>query len=388
MVTIEPVKILFSSLGSHGHTYPLLPLAVAAREHGHDVTFATTAAFADAITRLGLEHFAAGMDMREAFGEVVARHGSPQEATQAEPQLIAEVFGSTLPRRFHADLAPFVERWRPDLVVHELGNPGAGLAARTAGVPAVCHGFGRMWDSDAAPFVLDSLHGFTGELGVEVPADNPMLLGHPYIDICPPSVQDKAFLAAHDTIPLRPVPFAEPGELPDWVVAHERPLVYLTLGTAFGHAEVLRAAIAGLAALEGTRVLVAAGPTVEVSALGDVPDNVTVLPWVPQAELLPHTDLVVHHGGSGTTLGSFASGVPQLVLPQGADQFSNAEVVAGHGLGAQLLGDAVTAEAVTEHARALLADPAVREAGRAIAAEVAAMPSPAEVAASLSDRVR
>lgn len=382
------MKILFSSLGSHGHTYPLLPLAKAAREHGHDVVYATTADFADAIGRLGIRHVAAGMDMREAFGALLAKHGSPQQVGQEEPQLIAEVFGSTLPRRFYADLAPFVDEWRPDLVVHELGNPGAGLAAKTAGIPALCHGFGRMWEADAAPFMLDTLTRFTDELGVAVSDKDPMLLGNPYIDICPPTVQDKAFLSTHDTIPLRSVPFAEPGELPDWVVAHEQPLVYLTLGTAFGHAEVLRNAIAGLAALEGTRVLVAAGPTVEVSALGDVPDNVTVLPWVPQADLLPHTDLVVHHGGSGTTLGSFSAGVPQLLLPQGADQFSNAAAVVEHGLGAQLLGDDVTAEAVTAHARELLTDSAVRDAAQAIAAEVAAMPSPAEVAASLADHVR
>ncbi|XVV01184.1 nucleotide disphospho-sugar-binding domain-containing protein [Actinosynnema sp. CA-248983] len=382
------MKILFSSLGSHGHTYPLLPLAIAAREHGHDVTFATGADFADTIGRLGIRHVAAGTDMRQAFNALLEKHGSPQQVAQEEPRLIAEVFGSTLPRRFYADLVPLIDEWRPDLVVHELGNPGAGLAARTAGVPALCHGFGRLWNADEAPFTLDALAAFTDELGVDVSDKDPMLLGNPYLDICPPTVQDSAFLAAHDTIPLRPVPFAEPGELPDWVVAHEQPLVYLTLGTAFGHAEVLRNAIAGLAALEGTRALVAAGPTVEVSALGDVPDNVTLLPWVPQADLLPHTDLVVHHGGSGTTLGSFSAGVPQLVLPQGADQFTNAAAIVEHGLGAQLLGDDVTAEAVTAHARDLLSNPAVQDASKAIAAEVAAMPSPAQVAASLADHVR
>ncbi|MFI9815055.1 glycosyltransferase [Saccharothrix variisporea] len=381
------MRILFSSLGSHGHTYPLLPLAIAAREHGHDVAFATTD-FGDAITRLGLEHVEAGIGMREAFSFVLEQHGSPQQAQEVAPQLIAEVFMSTLPRRFHADLVPVIERWRPDLVVHELANPGAGLAAKAAGVPALCHGFGRMWGADTAEFTVEPLQTFGAEIGVEVPERDPMLLGNPYLDICPPSVQDQAFLAANRTIPLRPVPFAEPGELPSWVTAHEQPLLYLTLGTAFGHAEVLRNAIAGLAAVEGARVLVAAGPTVEVDALGEVPDNVTVLPWVPQADLLPHTDLVVHHGGSGTTLGSFSAGVPQLVLPQGADQFSNAEVVVAQGLGAQLLGDEVTAEAVTSHARKLLTDTAVQDAAKAIAAEVAAMPSPAEVAATLADHVR
>jgi hypothetical protein len=46
------------------------------------------------------------------------------------------------------------------------------------------------------------------------------------------------------------------------------------------------------------RVVVAAG-RVRPDQLGDVPDNVTVQPWVAQAKLLPHVDVVVHHGGSG-----------------------------------------------------------------------------------------
>ena len=116
-----------------------------------------------------------------------------------------------------------------------------------------------------------------------------------------------------------------------------------------------------------------------------MPDNVVVLPWVPQADLLPHVDLVVHHGGSGTTMGTFGAGVPQLVLPQGADQFNNAEMVTEAGLGDQLLGDDVTAEAIAAKARHLLTDEAVLGAARAIAAEVAAMPSPHDVARTLPD---
>ncbi|WP_433262111.1 glycosyltransferase [Actinosynnema sp. CS-041913] len=381
------MRILFSSLGSHGHTYPLLPLAIAAREQGHDVTFATTANFAAAVERHGIRHRTAGLPMRQAFTEAHGVH-APELPKEQLPPLIAEVFGSFLPRRNHAELTPFIAEWRPDLVVHELANTGAGLAARVAGVPALCHGFGRMWQPEELHLGEKHLSLFAAELGVDLSAEDPMLLGNPYLDVCPPSVQDKRFLAANDTIPLRPVPFAEPGELPSWVAEHDRPLVYLTLGTAFGDPGVLRSAITGLSTLEGTRVLVAAGPTVEVGSLGEIPDHVVVLPWVPQADLLPHTDLVVHHGGSGTTMGALGAGVPQLALPQGADQFGNAEAIVAHGLGDRLVGEQVTSEAVADRARRLLADSVVRDAAKAVAAEVAAMPSPAEVAARLPEYTR
>ncbi|NUT46499.1 MAG: glycosyltransferase family 1 protein [Saccharothrix sp.] len=379
------MRIIFSSLGSHGHTYPLLPLAIAARETGHDVTFVTTAEFGNALAAHGVEHVVGGMGMREAFAAAFPVTDD-LKAHDVQPEQITRVFGSVLPRSFATDLAPVIADRKPDLVVHELANPGAGLAAKIAGVPAVCHSFGRMWQGDEfADLALDHLRAVAADLGVEMGADDHMVLGNPYLDICPPSVQDPAFLASSTKrVPLRPVPFAEPGELPPWVLEHREPLVYLTLGTAFGEAGVLRTAIEGLAALDA-KVLVATGPTVPTDALGELPDNVVALPWVPQADLLPYTDLVVHHGGSGTTMGSFSAGVPQLVVPQGADQFSNAEMVAEGGMGDQLLGGDVTAEAITTTARRLLTDDAVRDAARTIAAEVAAMPSPHDVARSLPD---
>jgi hypothetical protein len=35
--------------------------------------------------------------------------------------------------------------------------------------------------------------------------------------------------------------------------------------------------------------------------------------WVPQSLLLPHTDLGVSHGGSGTVIAALAHGLPQVV---------------------------------------------------------------------------
>ncbi len=37
---LDRMRVLFASLASVGHTYPLIPLAVAARDAGHDVHFA------------------------------------------------------------------------------------------------------------------------------------------------------------------------------------------------------------------------------------------------------------------------------------------------------------------------------------------------------------
>ncbi|MFC3451929.1 glycosyltransferase [Amycolatopsis speibonae] len=382
------MRLIFTSLVSHGHLYPLLPLAVAARDAGHDVLFATGDDMRPVVEKAGLATESAGFGMREAFASFFGPDAAPPRASNGPPEefypVIGQVFGNVLPRRFLADLTPLIERHRPDLVVYESGNAGGAIAARRAGVPAIGHGFGRFSPGEVVDVINGRLAEFAAEVGFEG-ADLPSY-GDPVVDICPESVQSPDFLAGANRIPLRPVGWAEPGDLPAGVLGRDksRPLIYLTLGTAFGDEGVLKRAISGLARIDAD-VIVAAGPTVDPARLGDVPGNVRVEAWVPQAELLPHVDLVVHHGGSGTTLGAFGAGLPQLVLPQGADQFTNAEAVTAAGVGAQLIGDGIVEDAIHEQARRLLTDETVLGAARKLADEVAAMPSPAEVAQRLPE---
>ena len=310
------MRVLFASLASVGHTYPLIPLAIAARDAGHEV------------------HFAAGENVH-----------APLAANGLRPFRPADSFYEM----YAEDLEPELARLQPDVVIHEWGVPGAAVAAHRAGIPGIWHGFGRMVPEG---------------IGLELPTRNVDAPGRPHLDICPPSLQDREFVATEDRIELRPVPYSAPAALPAWASRRtSRPLVYLTLGTAFGTPELLTTAIEGLASLDA-HVVVAAG-RVRPDQLGDVPDNVTVQSWVAQAKLLPHVDVVVHHGGSGTTLGALTVGAPQLILPQGADQFANAEhthrLLPRHGRGGH------------------------RDTARAIAEEIARMPSPDRVARRLPE---
>jgi UDP:flavonoid glycosyltransferase YjiC (YdhE family) len=43
-----------------------------------------------------------------------------------------------------------------------------------------------------------------------------------------------------------------------------------------------------------------------------------------ESELLPTCSAIVHHGGAGTMFGALAHSVPQVILPQGADNFEHA----------------------------------------------------------------
>ena len=106
--------------------------------------------------------------------------------------------------------------------------------------------------------------------------------------------------------------------------------MYLTLGTLFGNTEVFRTVLTGLAD-EGVGEVVTVGADSDPAALQPVPPNTTVERYIPQSELLPRCSAIVHHGGSGTMYGSLAHGVPQIVLPQGADNFVNGGLLARLG---------------------------------------------------------
>jgi UDP:flavonoid glycosyltransferase YjiC (YdhE family) len=84
-------------------------------------------------------------------------------------------------------------------------------------------------------------------------------------------------------------------------------------------------------------------------------------------------------------LGAFAAGVPQLCLPQVGDHFPNADAVVAAGAGATLLPDDVSREAVAEQVKAVLSDDDARVAGRRLADEIAAMPSPQDLVSRLAD---
>ncbi|MEU5217460.1 nucleotide disphospho-sugar-binding domain-containing protein [Streptomyces sp. NPDC020807] len=386
------MKVLFASLGNYGHVFPLIPLAQAAHEAGHEVWFATHAQFHPTVEKAGLRPVAAGLTVPEAFIEAAGgqafldANGGDVKASDIPPEVLAtlavKAFGSVLPRRVHADLTAAIDTLAPDLVVYESLNPGAAFAAAATGVPAVAQSIGPATHN---PQIVAELFATAADLGVAGKLGHDAALGNPYIDICPPAVQNPDFLASGvHIIPQRPTPYGEPGELPAHVTQGTNPLVYLSFGTVVTSAQRLRTVIDGLLPLD-VRVLVATSSLVDPADLGDLPDHVTALPWVPQAEALRHADVVIHHGGHGTTLTTLAAGLPQLILPAEGDGFGNAPAVRATGAGLTLVGDEVTSEAVTDRVRALLTDPAHQDAARALAQDIAALPGPADTVARFAE---
>ena len=230
------------------------------------------------------------------------------------------------------------------MLIYDEVDIGAAAAGHLAGVPAVAHSLGRQLSDPIRRAALERLTQVVRGYGLDPPPGD-LFEANAYLDICPPSLQHTSQAEPAERIPLRPVaPIGPTDGLLGIESARSRPLVYLTLGTyVSGRVGSLRAAAAGLGTLD-VDALVTVGPDGDPAALGPLPGSVRVERFVTQGLLLPHVYVVAHLGGSGTMLGALARGLPQLTLPNGADQFMNAQALLDSGASLRLLPEQITSE--------------------------------------------
>ncbi len=114
--------------------------------------------------------------------------------------------------------------------------------------------------------------------------------------------------------------------------AQDSPIVYLGFGSM---PSVDRAAIVGIAVElfehHGARVILHSPYGEEANA--ELPPGVLAVGSTDHTSLFPRVDLIVHHGGAGTTAAGLRSGVPQFIVPHIVDQFFHGRRIAELGIG-------------------------------------------------------
>ena len=134
-------------------------------------------------------------------------------------------------------------------------------------------------------------------------------------------------------------------------------------------------------------VVATVGAEIDPAELGPLPPHVRVERFLPQSEILARCSAVVSHGGSGSVLGALAHGLPQVLIPMGADQPLNAARCEQLGVARVLDPVAATPNDVREAVTAVLHEPAYRNSARRLRQEFAALPGP-EWAVELLERLR
>jgi UDP:flavonoid glycosyltransferase YjiC (YdhE family) len=373
------MKVLFMPLPGVGHTFPMVPLAWAMRTAGHDVTFlggfdglqVSNAGFPV------VDGIPPGTRIEDLFPDVLEEapdifesmaHLTTEQILGLKPMVVK-------PWDIHVD--SFVAAARqigPDLIFFDPVFSAGLVAAAVLDVPAVGHGY--MLVRFTPEFVREhAAEGFERH-GVDLPKRRAL------IDLGPASLMEPG----PATWQMRYVPYNGGGVLPAWLAEPPaRPRVAVTLGTPLPHrtsterlAKVVRAA----AQVDADFALTVGEATAE--KLGPLPDNVRTTGWIPLFQLLQTCTAVIHHGGSGTMFTASAAGIPQLVLPEGADNDYNARRLRAYGCALVPTPGSIEADDI----RALLSSVELRTAARNLRQEMEQMPTPAALVEDIVEFAR
>mgnify|MGYP001825878389 FL=1 len=369
------MKVLFTSTQGEGHVRPLLPYARALALLGHEVAFAAPGSSAAILDKAGfVHHNFPGMSEQE-FTSFWAPHWAKNVSRDAAMKIaVPEMFVRFRARRALPHLMEIVEHWRPNLIVRESSEFGGLVVADAHDLPHVrvnvhnCDVEARNID-----FGANALDELRAEAGI-APDGGAGLWAEPVFTAFPFGFDGDARHGSGNP-PFR-VNGGSSGPPPasDWSHKGDLPLVYVTFGTMVsvrpGRDSIFRVALDAVAELD-IEVLMTTGPGVETSSLGAIPNNAVVRAFVPQAAVFPFASAMLCHGGSGTLLGGFAAGLPQVVTPQGADQPYNADRTESGGFG--LHADASSPSDVRAALSRVLSSADFAEAASRLGDEIQAM---------------
>ncbi|GAA1025446.1 MULTISPECIES: glycosyltransferase [Amycolatopsis] len=379
------MKIVVTCQPAVGHFHAVAPLALAAVRAGHEVVV---------VTGRGMGKWVrdAGFDAVETGPEWLA--GRPRAGSfdneRRRLRLMSMGTAALLP-----GIVDALRTLGADLLVHESLEWAGPLAADVAGVPFASLGqLPRMPRALQAEALAPPWNSARERLGLPADPKLERLCPYLYLDAYLPSMQplsEDPLLwfgsREEDAIahPVRPPLWQAAAEtLPDWLSEPDgRPLVYVTMGTAFNTEPELFATVANALRGGDFRVVLTVGKGVDPSGLDG--DGVHAVEYLPQSQVLPKADAVVHHSGYLTTVGALAHGLPMVLLPVAVDQPYHAHRLSAAGAGIRLDARNLTAGLVRDAVEETLREPLYRANANRLRAELWSMPAEDEAVGLLEE---
>ncbi|MFJ5966534.1 nucleotide disphospho-sugar-binding domain-containing protein [Streptomyces sp. NPDC093060] len=412
------MRVLLAVFPVAAHVLPVVPLAWALQNAGHQVRIATHPDTARVVTEAGLAAVPVGRGEDLAaltdFTLNPALSGLAGGGLDIGPGDCAD-WGAKWFRttRVFAALRPLLEeltgvavRWRPDLVLWDPFCLPAAVAARVSGAAHARLLRGRdniAWlrgrsaryrgqapDGGWPEPLEETMQQILEPYGL--PYEEELVLGQWTVDPMPPDMRLPAPDVRYES--MRWVPYGGGATVPEWL--HSRPLrprVCVTLGAGEQGRRLLRESGAGLADVLGSLAdldveLVAA---VDAGSAKDLrlPERVRVLDGIPLPQLLSGCSAVVHHGGAETFASAAAAGVPQLIVPVPSwDEDAAAAHLVRKGAGVAVARRKFSPRSLHAALSALLQNPCFQETATAWREELARLPGPADLVPMLERLTR
>ena len=398
------MKILITTIGSHGDVHPFLAIGAALRQRGHQVTMLASDLYEPLVRQLNLDFIPIGTAEEFQAGLRNPDLWKWPAGVSRVAQLIRPLVG-----RVYDAIASLAEPGNTILAYSTLGF-GARIAQEKLKLPGV--------SIHLQPASFRSISHPAKMGGLPMPAWLPHvarraifnLADRIYIDpaFAPPINEYRAKLGLRPvrgilntfchsprlSIGLFPAWFAAPQ--PDWppnsvvtgfplfdesgqtpmpaeiekfLQAGPPPLAF-TPGSGNLYAQEFFAAAIGACQILKRRGILLSRHAENIPR--DLPESVLHAPYAPFSQLLPRCATLIHHGGIGTTSQGLAAGVPQLIMPMGYDQFDNADRLAKLNVGAALPPKRFTAKNVAAEINRLTTSPNITAACRSAADQIVA----------------
>ncbi|MFJ5675184.1 macrolide family glycosyltransferase [Streptomyces sp. NPDC093097] len=354
----RPAHLAMFSVAAHGHINPSLAVIRELVSRGHRVTYAIPPSFADTVAATGAEPrtyttMLPAPDDPTAWGGELTDHLRLflADAGRSLPQLLAAYRDDRPDLVLYDPMAyaarALADRWRiPAVQLSPHAVPWQGYEEDLAAEPPTGEDQAHAWLANSA-----------APLGPGRTARRPdrclaliSTLLQPHPDRVDPTLYSFTGPCWNDRPPQ--APWSRPPG------TERKRLLLISLGTLFTNTpDFYRACIAAFGDLPDWHVVLQTGPNIAPAALGEIPANIEVHPWVPQRAILDQADAFVTHAGASSAHEALARGVPMVAVPQAADQFGNAALLARLGIARHLPRETATPQSLRAALLSLLHDP-------------------------------
>ncbi|MCX4457462.1 DUF1205 domain-containing protein [Streptomyces sp. NBC_01340] len=407
------MRILFTTFPWHSHHFPMVPLESAALAAGHEVRVASAPGLMPIVTASGLPGVSVGRDVdlaslsndrSRAAWHVQSRWPDDwpvrPDLLNDEQFALIENLGrmqAVMASAMLDDLLDLARYWRPDLVVHDAVTLAGPVVAAALGVPNVSHLWGtpglqriemRRMGSEPLPEYAELYERVGAAVRTEPTA---------WIDPSAPGIRYPAGPTCHQ---MRYIPYNGPGLLPDWLLRERTgSRVCVTWGATSMAlrggtvVELVRQCVEAAAEVADEVVVAVTEQTARALEAAPLPDRARVAVGLPLHLLMPSCDLVVHHGGAGTSMTAAAWGVRQLLITTRPEPTVNGTRLAASGAARHLMTEEVPAaqegvDLLRAEMDRLLSDPAHGTAAQKLADGMRTQPTPADLVAELTNLAR
>lgn len=363
-------KAVFLNVPTNGHVNPSLPLVSELVKRGEQVIYYLTESYRSKIEATGAE-FRPYPGMAERFFENADLDGSSPPKTA---RYLMQESARLLPL-----LLEQIKPLKPDYLIYDVMCPWGNLLGQVLNLPRIA--------SSALLFVNPASMIKTVGIGRIA---SMLAKGTPHI-----IAYQRLSREVAKTYNVTPMPFAQALINPaDLVIAYTsrefqpnaqafgshvryvgpaiaprpdasgfpfeqlngHPLIFVSLGTVINNnPEFFRACLNAFASWQ-VQLVMAVGSSIKPEALGALPENAIVRPFVPQLEILTRSSIFITHGGMNSVHEGLYYGVPLIVVPQQLEQLTVAARVRDLGAGVTFSSNTPSADDLQSAATRLFQD--------------------------------